>query len=318
MDKIKVSTAQFEHKSGDKEYNLSVIEKLAKQAVKEGSDVIAFHECSITGYTFARKLTKEQMLELAERIPQGESVLRLQQIAAENNIVVLAGLFEKDEHNNLYKAYVCVDKNGLVAKYRKLHPFINPHLNPGTAYCIFEIKGWKCGILICYDNNIIENVRATTLLGAEVIFMPHVTMCTPSSRPGAGFVNPELWENRENDPTSLRLEFNGMKGRDWLMKWLPARAYDNGIYVVFSNPIGMDDDQLKNGCSMIIDPFGDIMNECQTFEDSFVSSVITKEKLKMAGGYRYRKARRPDLYRDIIGQVHQPEQKVVWLHKDSE
>ena len=318
MDKIKISTAQFEHKSGDKEYNLSVIEKLAKQAAKEGSDVIAFHECSITGYTFARKLTKEQMLELAERIPQGESVLRLQQISAENNIVVLAGLFEKDEHNNLYKAYVCVDKTGLVAKYRKLHPFINPHLNQGTAYCIFEIKGWKCGILICYDNNIIENVRATTLLGAEIIFMPHVTMCTPSSRPGAGFVDPELWENRENDPTSLRLEFNGMKGRDWLMKWLPARAYDNGIYVVFSNPIGMDDDQLKNGCSMIIDPFGDILNECQTFEDSFVSSILTKEKLKMAGGYRYRKARRPDLYRDIIGQVHQPEQKVVWLHKDSE
>ncbi|AQX10402.1 nitrilase family protein [Elizabethkingia ursingii] len=318
MDKIKISTAQFEHKSGDKEYNLSVIEKLAKQAAKEGSDVITFHECSITGYTFARKLTKEQMLGLAERIPQGESVLRLQQIATENNIVVLAGLFEKDEHNNLYKAYVCVDKTGVVAKYRKLHPFINPHLNPGTAYCIFEIKGWKCGILICYDNNIIENVRATTLLGAEIIFMPHVTMCTPSSRPGAGFVDPELWENRENDPTSLRLEFNGMKGRDWLMKWLPARAYDNGIYVVFSNPIGMDDDQLKNGCSMIIDPFGDILNECQTFEDSFVSSVLTKEKLEMAGGYRYRKARRPDLYRDIIGQVHQPEQKVVWLHKDSE
>jgi hypothetical protein len=102
-------------------------------------------------------------------------------------------------------------------------------------------------------------------------------MCTPSSRPGAGFVDPELWENRESDPTSLRLEFNGMKGRDWLMKWLPARAYDNGIYVVFSNPIGMDDDQLKNGCSMIIDPFGDILNECQNFEDSFVSSVLTKE-----------------------------------------
>ncbi|KUG12049.1 nitrilase [Elizabethkingia sp. HvH-WGS333] len=318
MNKIKVSTAQFEHKSGNKEYNLSIIERLAKQAAKEGSDVIAFHECSITGYTFARKLTKEQMLELAEKIPQGESIHRLQQIAAENNIVILAGLFEKDEHDNLHKAYVCVDKNGLVAKYRKLHPFINPYLTPGNEYCIFEIKGWKCGILICYDNNIIENVRATALLGAEIIFMPHVTMCTPSSRPGAGFVDPELWKNRESDPTSLRLEFNGMKGRDWLMKWLPARAYDNGIYVVFSNPIGMDDDQLKNGYSMIIDPFGDILNECQTFEDSFVSSMLTKEKLQLAGGYRYRKARRPDLYRDIIGQTHQPEQKVIWLHKDSE
>lgn len=35
------------------------------------------------------------------------------------------------------------------------------------------------GILICYDNNVIENVRATSILGAEIIFAPHVTMCTP-------------------------------------------------------------------------------------------------------------------------------------------
>src|SRR5690606_2341879 len=110
----------------------------------------------------------------------------------------------------------------------------------------------------------------------------------------------------------------GMKGRSWLMKWLPARAYDNAIYVVFSNPIGMDDDQLKNGCSMIIDPFGDIIAECRTLGDDLVTAVCTPEKLKMAGGYRYKKARRPDLYRDIIGQIHQPEQKVIWLQPEED
>ena len=318
MNKIKIATAQFEHKSGDKDYNLSVIEKLAHQAAQEGSQVIAFHECSITGYTFARHLSKEQMLDLAEIIPAGPSIIRLTEIAKEYGITILAGLFEKDEDDNIFKAYVCVDKDGLVAKYRKLHPFINPYLTPGNAYCIFEIHGWKCGILICYDNNIIENVRATTLLGADIIFMPHVTMCTPSTRPGAGFVDPRLWENREADPTSLRLEFDGMKGRDWLMKWLPARAYDNAIYAVFSNPIGMDDDQLKNGCSMIIDPFGDILAECRSFEDSFVTATLTPEKLVQAGGHRYLKARRPELYRDIIGQEHASEQKVAWLNSESQ
>lgn len=316
MDKIKISTAQFENKSGDKNYNLSVIERLSEKASKEGSNVIAFHECSITGYTFARHLTKQQMLDLAEFIPNGESILKLTQIAKKNDIVILAGLFEKDEDDNLFKAYVCVDSNGLVAKYRKLHPFINPFLTAGANYCVFEIHGWKCGILICYDNNIIENVRATTLLGANIIFMPHVTMCTPSTRPGAGFVEPKLWDNREEDPTSLRLEFDGMKGRDWLMKWLPARAYDNAIYAVFSNPIGMDDDQLKNGCSMIIDPFGDVLAECRSFDDSFVTAVISPDKLLQAGGHRYIKARRPDLYRDIIGQNHKSEQKVIWLNTD--
>ena len=316
MDKIRISTAQFENKSGDKTYNLDVIEKLSQKAAAEGSNVIAFHECSITGYTFARHLSKKQMLDLAEFIPEGESIVRLKQIAKDNDIVLLAGLFEKDENENLYKAYVCVDKNGLVAKFRKLHPFINPHLTAGDSYCIFNLLGWKCGILICYDNNIVENVRATKLLGADIIFMPHVTMCTPSTRPGAGFVDPKLWVNREIDPTSLRLEFDGMKGRKWLMKWLPARAYDNAIYAIFSNPIGMDDDQLKNGCSMIIDPFGDVIAECRSFDNSFVTATITPEKLIQAGGTRYIQARRPELYREIISQQHQSEQKVVWLDPD--
>ena len=316
MENIRISTAQFENKSGDKEYNLSVIDKLSQKAALEGSKVVAFHECSITGYTFARHLSKEQMLDLAEFIPEGKSIIKLTEIAKKYDIAILAGLFEKDAENNLFKAYVCVDKNGMVAKYRKLHPFINPHLTPGNEYCVFDLNGWKCGILICYDNNIIENVRATSLLGADIIFMPHVTMCTPSTRPGAGFVDPKLWENREKDPTSLRLEFDGMKGRDWLMKWLPARAYDNAVYVVFSNPIGMDDDQLKNGCSMIIDPFGDILTECRILDDDIATTTITPEKLIQAGGYRYKKARRPDLYRAIIGQEHTPEQKVVWLQSE--
>jgi len=317
MDKLKIATAQFEHKSADKAYNLAVIERLAGEAAAQGADVIAFHECSITGYTFARNLDKQQMLAIAELVPDGESTQQLINIAAKYDIIILAGLFEKDENDNLYKPYICVDKNGLIAKHRKLHPFINPHLIAGQAYTIFEIKGWKCGILICYDNNIIENVRATKLLGADLIFMPHVTMCTPSSRPGAGFVDPQLWQNRENDPTSLRLEFDGMKGRSWLMKWLPARAYDNAVYVVFSNPIGMDDDQLKNGCSMVLDPFGDILAECRTFEDSFTTATITPEKLKQAGGYRYISARRPELYGAILGQPHESEQNVVWLHTEN-
>ena len=178
--------------------------------------------------------------------------------------------------------------------------------------------GWTCGILICYDNNIVENVRATKLLGADIIFMPHVTMCTPSSRPGAGFVDPALWLNRFNDPTSLRIEFNGLKGREWLMKWLPARAFDNAVYAIFSNPIGMDDDQLKNGCSMILDPYGDIIAECTRLDNDIAVATLTPEKLTRAGGYRYLNARRPDLYKDILGQAHEPVQQVAWLHRKEE
>jgi 5-aminopentanamidase len=318
MEPLRIATAQFENKSGDKQFNLARIEELAGKAARMGARAVAFHECSITGYTFARNLSRQQMLDLAEPLPGGESIGRLTEIAGRLDIAILAGLFEKDRDDKIYKAYVCVDRTGMIASYRKLHPFINPHITPGNEYCVFDLYGWKCGILICYDNNIIENVRATRLLGADIIFMPHVTMCTPSSRPGAGFVDPALWKNRESDPASLRMEFDGMKGREWLMKWLPSRAYDNAVYVVFSNPIGMDDDQLKNGCSMILDPYGDIIAECRNLGDEVQSALCVPEKLTMAGGYRYMAARRPDLYKDIVGRDHVPEQKVAWLDNTTE
>src|SRR5580704_1968248 len=98
MRNIKIATAQFENRSGDKEYNLSVIDRLSKKAALDGADAIAFHECSITGYSFARKLSREQMLDLSEIIPDGESIRRLQAIAEKNKITLLAGLFEKDIH----------------------------------------------------------------------------------------------------------------------------------------------------------------------------------------------------------------------------
>src|ERR1044072_1258323 len=105
MQAIKIATAQFEHKSGDKQYNLSVIDQMAKNAASRGAHAIAFHECSITGYTFARHLSKEQMLDIAERIPEGESIQQLTAIARKYNITVLAGLFEKDADDNLFKPY---------------------------------------------------------------------------------------------------------------------------------------------------------------------------------------------------------------------
>ncbi len=312
---MKVATAQFENRSGDKQYNLSVIDQLAGKAAGEGATAIAFHECAITGYSFARNLSREQLLAIAEPLPEGESIRALQEIAGRHHITLLAGLFERDEQGRIFKAYVCVNETGMLAKHRKLHPFINPAILPGDQYTVFDLHGWRCAILICYDNNVIENVRATVLLGADVIFMPHVTMCTPSTRPGAGFVDPALWYNREKDPTSLRAEFDGLKGRAWLMKWLPARAFDNGVYVVFSNPIGMDDDQLKNGCSMILDPFGDILSECRRLGDDYVCATLTAEKLALAGGYRYRNARRPALYANVLGREHASRQTVSWMKK---
>jgi predicted amidohydrolase len=224
----------------------------------------------------------------------------------------LAGLVELDG-DKVYNTYVCATKDGVIARFRKLHPFISEYLSPGNEYVVFDLLGWKCGILICYDNNVVENVRATALVGAEVIFAPHVTMCTPSAMPGRGYVDDALWQKRDVDPVPLRMEFDGPKGRAWLLRWLPARAYDNGVYYVFTNPIGYDGEHLKNGNSLILDPYGDILTEIKSFEDEISLATITPEKLTLAGGYRYRKARRPSLYKDIIGKEHESSTQPTWL-----
>lgn len=314
MKPIKIAAAQFEPKDGDKHYNLSVIEALTAKAKEGGADAISFHELSITAYTFFKNLSRQEVLDIAEPVPDGESTRKLIQISRQYDMPILAGLAELDQ-GQVYNTYVCVDKSGLVAKYRKIHPFISPYLSAGKEYVVFDLLGWKCGILICYDNNVIENVRATTLLGADVIFAPHVTMCTPSSMPGRGYVEDALWQNREQNPVPLRMEFDGPKGRGWLMRWLPARAYDNGVYYVFTNPIGYDGEHLKNGNSLILDPYGDVLSEIRSFDNDICVATLTPDKLKLAGGYRYRNARRPELYRHILGKDHQSETKPVWLPK---
>jgi predicted amidohydrolase len=312
MEEIKIATAQFETRNGDKEYNFSRIEDLTGKAVSQGARIVSFHELCIPSYTYLKKLNKHEMFEVAEEVPSGVSTSRLIHIAARYNIALLAGLVER-EGDKLYNTYVCVTGEGMVARFRKLHPFISKYLSAGNEYAVFELFGCKCGILICYDNNVIENVRATALLGAEIIFAPHVTCCTPSPMPGRGWVDKKLWDNREIDPDTLRAEFDGPKGRAWLLRWLPSRAYDNGIYLVFSNPIGMEDDQVKNGNSMIFDPYGEILAECRSFDDQVVTGLCTPDKLELAGGFRYRKARRPELYGHILGKPHDSSTKVEWM-----
>jgi hypothetical protein len=68
---------------------------------------------------------------------------------------------------------------------------------------------------------------------------------------------------------------------------------------------------------MILDPFGNIIAECRALGDEIVSTEITADKLTQAGGFRYTNARRPELYKEIIGKEHKSEQKVAWLDTDS-
>ena len=302
---LRVAAVQFEHRDGDVAYNLQRIRELTRQAADRGVEAVSFHECCIQAYTFVQPLTKAALLTIAEPVPGGPSVRQLIEIAREHRVHLLAGLFERDG-DRVHNTYVCVNGDGLVSRHRKLHTFVSPHLTPGHEYTLFEINGWRCATLICYDNNLPENVRITALRGAEVVFMPHVTGCLPSPMPGRGVVDPQLWHNRERDPVPLRQEFDGPKGRGWLMRWLPTRAWENGVYAVFTNPIGLDYGQVRNGNSMVLDPFGEVIAECRVLGDDLCVGVCTAEKLALSSGRRYLRARRPELYGDLTAPPKEP------------
>ncbi len=299
MRDIKIGAAQFESRDADKTYNLSRIEALTRKAVEEGAETVSFRECCIPGYTFLQTLSRSRLVELAEPVPGGPSTKRLIQIAREYNVSLLAGLLEI-ENRALYNTCVAVTPDGFLAKHRKLHAFISKFISSGDRFTVFDLCDCRAGILTCYDNNLPENVRITAMMGAEIIFMPHVTCGLESAMPGRGKINREIWENRHRDPVRCRQEFLGPKGRGWLMRWLPARAYENGVYAVYTNPIGIDHDTIKNGNAMIIDPFGEILIESHALEDDVVVGHLTPEKIPVSSGYRYLCARRPELYGKLV------------------
>ena len=310
MRDIRIAAAQFEARDGDRDYNFGRIEALARRAAGEGAEIVGLHECCITGYTFLQELSREQLAALAEPVPDGPSTERLIGLSKQLGVPLIAGLIEADG-DQLFNTCVAVAPEGFVARHRKLHAFISPHLSWGQEFTVFDLCDVRCSILTCYDNNLVENPRVVALMGAEVVFAPHVTGCLDSPMPGRGKVDPALWENRERDPVPLRMEFLGPKGRGWLLRWLPARAYDNGLYYVFSNPIGVDHDTIKNGNAMIIDPFGEIIAESHALGDDVVVGLCTPDKLELSSGRRYLRARRPELYAKLVEPLPEGQQPEV-------
>ncbi|MDP7302816.1 MAG: nitrilase-related carbon-nitrogen hydrolase, partial [Pirellulaceae bacterium] len=153
MRDIRVATVQFENRDNDKLFNLGRIDALTGQAVAQRAEIVSFHEGCIPGYTWIQPLTKDQLLEISEFVPDGPSVERLIEIARQHQVVVMAGLIERDADDRVYNCYVTVGPDGYLTKFRKLHPFVNPHLSAGNQYNVIDLLGCRVGFLICYDNN---------------------------------------------------------------------------------------------------------------------------------------------------------------------
>ena len=298
MRKIKAAAVQFNHAPGDKTYNHERIRSFVEDASAQKVDLIVFPELCLTGYWHVRTLHREQIEALAEPVPSGISSQALLALARANDMTIGAGLIEISDDGQLWNTYVVAMPDGRVAAHRKIHCFISEHMSSGDQYTVFDTpQGVRVGVLTCYDNNIGENVRITALRGAEVLLAPHQTGGCDSPSPRCmGRIDPLLWENRDKNPDAIEAEFRGPKGREWLMHWLPARAHDNGLFLVFSNGVGVDDDEVRTGNAMILDPYGDILVETSKAQDAMVVADLNPDLRDMCTGQRWIRTRRPSLY----------------------
>jgi N-carbamoylputrescine amidase len=205
MDDIRIAAVIMRSPLGALEVNLERTDHWAAEAVRRGARIVCFPELHLSGYT-----TRPAMRQWAQPIP-GPASRRLQAIARRHDAWLLAGLAEEDADGRLCAAHLVVPPAGEPLVYRKLHtaPPEKGLFHPGDAVPLFRREGVRFGIQLCYDAHFPELTTRMALAGADVVFYPHAS---PRGAPQA-------------------------KLQSWT-RHLPARAFDNGIFVVACNQAG--------------------------------------------------------------------------------
>jgi len=267
MKDIRIAAAIVPCPVGKIEENLNRMSRWVVQAHREGASFICFPELNITGYT-----TQPDIRQAARSISRGIQN-RLVDMAQAANIVILAGLAEIGSDDCIYAAHLVITPEGDIQRYWKLHlaPPEQVELTPGEEIPIFEAAGIKFGIQLCYDAHFPELATRLALSGAEVIFIPHA-----SPR-----VTPEE------------------KLNSW-MRHLPARAYDNSVYIVACNPCGENGLGLSfAGLGVAIGPSGNVIEKYLKGQEGMMLADLKAADLENVRSHRMRyflPNRRPEIY----------------------
>ncbi|UCD29201.1 MAG: carbon-nitrogen hydrolase family protein [Planctomycetota bacterium] len=204
-DKIQVAGIVLKWIMANKEQNYQRAEPLIREAAAKGAELVITTECFLDGYAIRDKsMPIEAWRALGEEIPGGEYVGRLQRLADELNIYLIASMVERAELAT-YNVAILIDPNGkLIGKYRKQHLGHEAVRNSaGSANPVFNTSLGKIGIMICADRRYPEVARQLRQNGAELIVCPSGGM----------------WGSKDND------------------HFLQARSAENGIPIVFVHPI---------------------------------------------------------------------------------
>ena len=267
MKDIRIAAVIFNSAVGQVRHNLARMLPWIEKAKKEGADLICFPELNVSGYS-----TKPGVKDCAESIPGPVSAC-LVQMANDNQIVVLAGMAEKDEKGCIFASHLVVRPNKISGIYRKIHisPPERSIFSPGNSVPLFEVDGVKLGIQLCYDAHFPELSTRMAVDGADIIFMPHASP-------------------RGTSPEKLA---------SWL-RHLTARAFDNSVFIVACNQNGDNLNGLRfPGVAVVIDPSGDVLKDNVSGQEAMILADLKADVLAAVRGHRMRyflPNRRPELY----------------------
>ncbi len=255
---------------GDAERNIAVISEFLDEAKAQSADIVCFPELCVSGYNAGDTSAPEP-----EPIP-GPSSRKLEALAVEKQTAFLAGLLERDASGIVYNTQLAFGPDGAVGAYRKTHV---PTTEIGTwsqgcGLPVFEHSNARYGIEICYDSHFPEVSTALASMGAEIIFLPHAS-------------------GGEETPAE--------KFERWL-RYMPARAYDNGVFVAVCNQVGDNGaGRIFAGVTFVCDPRGRVIARAESGDrDEMVVADLRAEDLAEARAEPetfFRHFRRPEIYR---------------------
>ena len=112
---MKVGLYQFSPVFGEVKTNL---DRVASQIEAIECDLLVLPEFAMTGYQF---ISKDEIMSLAEPVPDGPTTIRLSELARSRNMYVVAGLPER-RGNQLFNSAVLVGPQGFLGVYRHRLP----------------------------------------------------------------------------------------------------------------------------------------------------------------------------------------------------
>lgn len=241
--------------------SLASLDSAARRAADAGARALLTSELFLTGYAVGDALP-----ELAEAAtgPASESVAK---IAAEHGLAIGYGYPERDG-DKIYNAVQLIGPDGSrLANYRKTHlfgEFENAWFTPGDDPVVqADLDGTRIGLLICYDVEFPENVRAHALAGTELLLVPTALM-------------------RPYEIVTQTI--------------LPARAWENQLHIAYANRCGPEGDLDFAGLSCLVAPDGTARARAGLAEDLIVADADPDLLRTARAENTYLGDRRPELY----------------------